>query len=258
MANRAERTVFRDRRRAGWVASSVIHASVFGGTFSLLMTGPVAPKPVEAKVSVVEVEPPPPPPPPKVEPPPPPPRAAEPAPAPPKAPSAPPPPAREAPPPLMTSGETDNGSGEGFASGDNKDFGGAKVDSRAPSETGTTKPHKEPSKAAPPPSPTSKELYDEHELTVKPDIRCSAARIAALYPQTAIDNDAEADIPVEVVVDATGRITNPRAKTDPGFGLKEAAEKALLYACRPSAIPRDAQGNAVSARVVHTLHFQLE
>jgi len=95
-------------------------------------------------------------------------------------------------------------------------------------------------------------------LSVKPDIRCSPARIAALYPQTAIDNDAEADIPVEVVVDATGRITKPKAKVDPGFGLREAAEMALQYACRPSAIPRDKQGNLVAARVVHTLRFQLE
>lgn len=155
----------------------------------------------------------------------------------------------------MTSGEGD-GSGDGFASGTNKDFGGQKAAPKQDTQPAAPKPAGK-APPPPPPAPRAGEL-DESELSVKPNIRCSPARIAALYPQAAIDNDAEADIPVEVVVDATGRITSPKAKIDPGFGLKQAAEQALVYACRPSAIPRDKAGAAVAARVVHTLHFQLE
>ncbi|MEY4508656.1 MAG: hypothetical protein RLZZ450_778, partial [Pseudomonadota bacterium] len=167
---------------------------------------------------------------------------------------APPPPPSEAPP-VMTSGQGD-GAGDGFASGTNKDFAGQKAAPKQDTQPAAPKPAGK-APPPPPPAPRAGEL-DESELSVKPNIRCSPARIAALYPQAAIDNDAEADIPVEVVVDATGRITNPKAKIDPGFGLKQAAEQALVYACRPSAIPRDKAGAAVAARVVHTLHFQLE
>ncbi|MDB4976414.1 MAG: hypothetical protein JWN48_4755 [Myxococcaceae bacterium] len=155
----------------------------------------------------------------------------------------------------MTSGEG-AGPGDGFASGNNKDFAGSKATGKPEAE----KPAAPSRPALPPPAPAGPRAteVDEDQLSVKPNIRCSPARIAALYPQSAIDNDAEADIPVEVVVDATGRITNPHAKIDPGFGLKQAAEQALVYACRPSAIPRDKQGLPVAARCVHTLHFQLE
>ncbi|MDB4991561.1 MAG: hypothetical protein JWN04_6739 [Myxococcaceae bacterium] len=221
-----------------------------------VVSGPTSTVEAIAKTSVVEMEaappPPPPPPPPLAEEPPPPPPAKL-APVPQHAPKAAPPPPAEAPP-VLTSGEG-AGPGDGFASGTNKDFAGSKA-------TGKPEPEKPaaPARPAPAPAPAASRAseVDEDELSVKPNIRCSPARIAALYPQAAIDNDAEADIPVEVVVDATGRITNPRAKIDPGFGLKQAAEQALVYACRPSAIPRDKQGLPVAARVVHTLHFQLE
>jgi hypothetical protein len=153
----------------------------------------------------------------------------------------------------MTSGQG-TGPGDGFASGTNTDFAGSRAAAKQEPAKSASAPRQAP---PPPPAPRAGEV-DESELSVKPNIRCSPARIAALYPQAAIDNDAEADIPVEVVVDATGRITNPKAKVDPGFGLKQAAEQALVYACRPSAIPRDKQGLPVAARVVHTLHFQLE
>jgi hypothetical protein len=156
----------------------------------------------------------------------------------------------------MTSG-SGGGDGDGFASGTNTEFAGQKAAQAAKPQEEAKPAREAPKPATPPPAPRATEV-DESELSVKPNIRCSPARIAALYPQAAIDNDAEADIPVEVIVDATGRITNPHAKVDPGFGLKQAAEQALVYACRPSAIPRDKQGLVVAARVVHTLHFQLE
>jgi protein TonB len=248
---------------AGWVISGAVHGTIF----ALLIGSMVHSKTsaAAATVSVVEMEaapPPPPPPPPKEEPPPPPPpppppKDVIPEPEPePEPQQAEPPPVNDAPP--IATGEGD-GTGEGWASGNNKDFGGSKGTKKG---DGADKPNtpvaKKEEEAPPPPPAPPKELVDESELSVKPDIRCSPGRIAALYPQTAIDNDAEADIPVEVIVDSTGRITKPHAKTDPGFGLKEAAEMALTVACRPSAIPRDAQGNLVSARVVHTIKFQLE
>ena len=255
MPTRAERSVFRDRRRAGWILSVVVHAGAFGLFMWGVVSGPTSTVEAIAKTSIVEMEaapppPPPPPPPPEDAPPPPPKMAPVHTPAPAKAAPAPP---VEAPP-IMTSGEG-AGPGDGFASGTNTDFAGSKAATKqeAPKAAAPARP------AAPAPAPTQRASeVDESELSVKPNIRCSPARIAALYPQAAVDNDAEADIPVEVVVDATGRITNPKAKVDPGFGLKQAAEQALVYACRPSAIPRDKQGLPVAARVVHTLHFQLE
>jgi hypothetical protein len=158
----------------------------------------------------------------------------------------------------MTAGEGGDGT-DGFQTGNNTTVGGSKG-AQGPAAPAPEKPKA----AAPPPPPPSPpapaapSIVDESALSVKPDIRCSPSRMAALYPQAAIDNDAEADVPVDCVVDATGRINNPKARVDPGFGLREASEKALMVACRPMAIPRDANGNLVSARVMFTVKWQLE
>jgi outer membrane biosynthesis protein TonB len=93
---------------------------------------------------------------------------------------------------------------------------------------------------------------------VRPEIRCNGNAVAALYPSQAGDNDIEADIPVEVVIDRTGRIVRARARSNPGFGLAAAAERAVLTACRTTVIPRDAQGREVGTRVVHTIGFHLD
>lgn len=250
MESRSQRTVFRRWGRTGWIVSSLGHAGVLGALVVAAVNGRSTSRAAVAKVSTVEMEaappPPPPPPPPEPEPPPPPPRHELPA-APPAVHEAPPP--SEAPP--LATGSGESGDGSGFATGNNP-AGGSRPEP-AP------KPAARPERPPPPaPAPSPPRELEESELSVKPDIRCSPARIAALYPQAAIDNDTEADIPVDVVVDQTGRINNPKARVDPGFGLREAAERALLVACRPMAIPRDLRGNLVAARVVHTLRFQLE
>jgi hypothetical protein len=153
-------------------------------------------------------------------------------------------------------------SGDSMAVGNNGDFHGG----NAGTETSPPTPPEPPTPvrsetprppAPPPPPPPPSELPDE-QLAVHPNIHCDPNGIARLYPSAAIDNDAEAVIPVDVVIDREGHIVRAHARTQPGFGMAAAAEQALMTVCRTTAIPRDAAGNAVGTRVVHRITFQLE
>ena len=88
-----------------------------------------------------------------------------------------------------------------------------------------------------------------------PSNHCDVNAIAALYPQSAEDNNAEATVRVEVLIDREGHYSHPRARNDPGFGLAAAAERAAITACRSTVIPRDAAGNAVATRYIIPIGF---
>jgi hypothetical protein len=265
--------VFRKTSRASWWISTGVHVGIFALLIIGVVTGKLG-RAVERIVQYTEFQvarrqraatPPAPPLPPA----PPAPRAAGPA-----RPS----PARHAAPaargghhsaprlmtaPAAAGGAAGGGTGFEMFSGDDANWRGGPMGERERARAAPApRPAPVPAPAPPAvrraplaPAPT---VLDEDHLAVRPAIRCDPAVVAALYPQAAIDNDVEAEIPVEVIINVEGQIVTVHARNDPGYGLGAVAERAVRSACRVVAIARDQGGNAIAARVVHRIRFELD
>lgn len=150
-----------------------------------------------------------------------------------------------------------NGGGDAMPVGDNNDFHGGVVGNGGEA----------PAPIAPPvetPAPTvdaqerTQEVAEEN-LSVRAVVECDDAALAGLYPQAAIDNEVEVQtLAVEMVVDAEGRLSHPRARSNPGFGIASAMERGAIEHCRVVTAPRDAHGRAVRTRVVKRIRFMFE
>lgn len=151
-----------------------------------------------------------------------------------------------------------NGGGDAMPVGDNNDFHGGVVGNGGDAQ---------PAPIAPPietPAPVSEreapqpEVAEEN-LSVRAVVECDDAALAGLYPQQAIDNEVEVQsVSVEMVVDGEGRLTHPRARSNPGFGIAAAMEQGAIQHCRVVSVPRDARGRAVRTRVVKRIRFMFE
>ena len=105
---------------------------------------------------------------------------------------------------------------------------------------------------APPASPRAEDLSE------RPQIECDENALREFYPEQARDEGiSEESVEVRLTVDASGRITEARAVSDPGHGFGRAAERALRNACTAT-IPRDREGRAVSVPVRYRIRFQLD
>ena len=221
------------------------------------------------EMEVIEPPPPPPPPPPPAPEPPPPPPAPEPPrnePPPPRN-EPPPPPAAAAPPPVLTATpdpqqpvrfdqEIDS-----MPTGNNTNFQGGDMRSDGTNTTGpayNSRPGGQPggtpggTGTAPPASPRAEDLSE------RPQIECDENALREFYPEQARDEGiSEESVEVRLTVDASGRITEARAVSDPGHGFGRAAERALRNACTAT-IPRDREGRAVSVPVRYRIRFQLD
>jgi TonB family protein len=80
------------------------------------------------------------------------------------------------------------------------------------------------------------------------------ASVPVAYPPAARAAEVEAGIAVEIVVDARGQVSEARAVESSGFGLDEAAVRAVR-AYRFSAAQRD--GRAVRVRMRWVVQFRL-
>lgn len=95
------------------------------------------------------------------------------------------------------------------------------------------------------------EILKANEVDVPATLRTSAA---VVYPAEARDASIEADVPVEIVVEATGSVSAARALSKHGLGLEEAAVRAVrAYSFSPAR----RQGRAVRVRMRWTVRFQL-
>jgi protein TonB len=77
---------------------------------------------------------------------------------------------------------------------------------------------------------------------------------APAYPPAALEAEIEADVPLEIVVDARGQVISARGLTHAGYGLDEAALRAIRgYRF----IPARRGGQAVAVRMRWTVQFRL-
>jgi protein TonB len=75
-----------------------------------------------------------------------------------------------------------------------------------------------------------------------------------VYPPAARKAEIEIDLPLDIVVDATGQVVSARAVTRAGYGLDEAAEQ-VVRTWRFS--PAMRAGRAVPVRMRWTVQFRL-
>lgn len=102
-----------------------------------------------------------------------------------------------------------------------------------------------------PPSPGT-EVLGERDVSVRAQL---LTRGALRYPADARRSEIEADVPVEIVVDETGRVIVARALERPGYGLDAAAvESVQTY--RFTAARRD--GRPVRVRMRWVVQFRLD
>lgn len=89
------------------------------------------------------------------------------------------------------------------------------------------------------------------------DVDVRARLLAAsplVYPPAARDAEIEIDLPLEIVVDATGRVVSARAVIRAGYGLDESALRAIRdYRFSPAL----RAGRAVPVRMRWTVQFRL-
>ena len=75
------------------------------------------------------------------------------------------------------------------------------------------------------------------------------------YPRAAAAAAIEADVPLEIIVDASGHVRSARALQRVGFGLEEAAVRALRgYHFRPAVLA----GRPSAVRMKWTMQFRLQ
>lgn len=75
------------------------------------------------------------------------------------------------------------------------------------------------------------------------------------YPDEARAAEVETDVPVDIVVDATGSVIDARVGRPVGFGLDEAA---LDTVRRTRFHPARRQGHPVAVRMRWTMQFRLQ
>jgi hypothetical protein len=147
-----------------------------------------------------------------------------------------------------------------MASGGNGDFHGGDVGAGGGGEPEPPVRELPPREATPHPAqpPPPSELPEE-QLSVRPGFACDEGRLPGFFPSAAEDADlSDISISVEVLIDNGGHLVRAHARSDPGFGLAAAAERAAMSVCHASSIPRDADGRAVATRVRHTIHWTVD
>lgn len=115
--------------------------------------------------------------------------------------------------------------------------------SSPPSATGTTKEITE--------SASGGDAFGERDVSVPARLLSSSPLV---YPPAARQAEIEIDFPVEIVVDVQGRVISARAVTHAGYGLDEAALRAIR-AYRFS--PAQRAGRPVGVRMRWTVQFRL-
>ena len=78
--------------------------------------------------------------------------------------------------------------------------------------------------------------------------------ITPVYPPAALEAEIEMDVPIDIVVDATGRVVSARAVIRAGYGLDDSALRAIRD-CRFS--PALRAGLPVPVRMRWTVQFRL-
>ncbi len=92
------------------------------------------------------------------------------------------------------------------------------------------------------------------ETGVDSPARLLGGESAPPYPPQAREQSIEADVPVEIVVDASGRVIRAHAMKHVGYGLDEAAERAVRgYRFSPAQV----HGHATAVRVRWPVQFRL-
>jgi TonB family protein len=99
--------------------------------------------------------------------------------------------------------------------------------------------------------PSGSEVLGERDVSVRARL---ISRGPLNYPAEARRAEVEADVPVEIVVDETGRVVSARALERPGYGLDAAAVESVR-ANRFSAALRD--GRTVRVRMRWVVQFHL-
>ena len=96
------------------------------------------------------------------------------------------------------------------------------------------------------------------EATYGEDAVSSRAKVLAsappTYPPKARAEEAEAEVPLEIVVDTHGRVVEARVITKAGYGFDEAALSAIR---KYSFSPAQREGRAVRARMRWSVQFRL-
>jgi TonB family protein len=97
------------------------------------------------------------------------------------------------------------------------------------------------------------------DAPIDEDLVSSAARViyqpVTSYPSEARAAAVEADVPVSIVVDRTGRVIQAHVQRHVGYGLDEVALDTVLQT-RFSPAERD--GHVVPVRMVWTMQFRLQ
>lgn len=104
------------------------------------------------------------------------------------------------------------------------------------------------------PSPGSNEVIPIAEASVSIPARLISGVIPP-YPAAAREHEIEADVPLEIVVDASGNVVSARPETMSGYGLDAAAVGAIKR-CRFS--PAQRLGQPVAVRMHWVVQFRLE
>jgi len=105
--------------------------------------------------------------------------------------------------------------------------------------------------ASPTGGPADGDVVGEGDVAVPARLVSSSPLV---YPAAARQAELELDLPMEIIVDAEGRVTSARALGRAGYGLDEAALRAIK-AYRFS--PAQRQGHAVPVRMRWTVQFRL-
>ena len=99
-------------------------------------------------------------------------------------------------------------------------------------------------------------------ITTRPDrrkwrlgARALVSRVFPIYPADARSEEVEADVPLEIVVDKSGKVVSARALSHVGYGFDESAISAIRqYRFSPAG----RAGHAVAVRMPWTMQFRLK
>lgn len=92
---------------------------------------------------------------------------------------------------------------------------------------------------------------EEFLVSKMPKIR---KEIRAPYPEEARTKRIEGPVVMDLLIDETGRVRSVQTQSSPGFGLAEAAEKAILqFEFEPAQV----DGKAVAVKIRYTYRFVL-
>jgi TonB family protein len=104
---------------------------------------------------------------------------------------------------------------------------------------------------APAVAPATDEVLDERGVSVRAEVAYGPPPV---YPAEATAAQVELDVPVEIVVDATGRVISARVTRRVGYGFEASATEAVQrYRFKPA--QRD--GRAVAVRMLWTMQYRL-